>query len=555
MNQHISPTDTGSSPQKSFDVIIVGAGFSGLYMLHRLRKQGLSVLVVDAASDVGGTWYWNRYPGARCDVESLSYSYSFDDDLQQEWNWKERYSAQPEILEYARHVAERFDLRRDIRFDTTVSAARFEEARGQWVIETSSGESLCAKLCIMATGCLSAPRIPDAAGLEDFEGEYFHTGLWPHEGVDVAGKRVGVIGTGSSAIQSIPILARDAAQVTVFQRTAHYSVPAWNGPLDPQTEKEFKARYDEHRQRMRENDSGILYDLQDINLRAAVDVPEDLREAEFEKRWQQGGFNFQNSFADLTRNQESNDLYADFVHRKIREIVKDPVTAEALCPTAFPIGTKRLCVDTNYYATYNKDNVTLVDLNASPLQGITKSGIRAGDVEHEVDVIVFATGFDAMTGALTNIDIKGRDGRSLRSEWSEGPHTFLGLAMAGFPNLFTITGPGSPSVFTNMFVAIEQHVDWLADCIAFMQERDIDVIEASIEAQENWTAHVGELGEETLYPKANSWYMGANIPGKTRSFLAYVGGMQVYGDACSQVAENGYEGFVLSSTSATAQAV
>jgi cyclohexanone monooxygenase len=540
---------------KQYDVLVVGAGFSGLYMLYRLRKLGLAALVVDAAGDVGGTWYWNRYPGARCDVESLSYSYSFDDDLQQEWEWKERYAPQPEILDYARHVADRFDLKRDIQFDTRVTAAHYDDETSRWIVETDKGEQISARYCIMATGCLSVPRVPDIPGLEDFSGQSFHTGLWPHEGVDFAGKRVGVIGTGSSAIQSIPEIARDAAHVTVFQRTAHYSIPAWNGPLDTAEQQAFKARYDHHRERMRNSDSGILYDTHDINLKGASEVPAEMREQQFEKRWQQGGFNFQNTFADLTRSQESNDLYAEFVHRKIRQMVDDPEVADILCPTAFPIGTKRLCVDTDYYATYNRDNVTLIDLAAAPEIEITASGVRLGECEHEFDIIVFATGFDAMTGALTNIDIVGRDGRSLRDDWAEGPRAFLGLAMAGFPNLFTVTGPGSPSVFTNMIVAIEQHVDWIADCLQFMQERNITVIEVEQHTQDEWSDHVRDVGDDTLYPKANSWYMGANVPGKPRAFLAYVGGHQHFAKVCSDVAENGYRGFLLGGAAETRRAV
>ena len=540
---------------KQFDAVIVGAGFSGMYMLHRLRRMGLKVRVLEAGGDVGGTWYWNRYPGARCDVESMSYSFSFDDDLQQEWEWKERYAPQPEILDYASHVADRFDLRRDIDFDTRVTAAAYDEAANLWHIETEAGERYAARYCIMAMGCLSVPRKPDLPGLDRFRGTWVHTGLWPHEGVDFAGKRVGVIGTGSSAIQSIPVMAETAAQVTVFQRTAHYSVPAWNGPLDPQIQRDYKERYDEYRERMRTSESGILYDTREINLRSAAEVPDDERNEQFELRWKQGGFNFQNTFADVTSNQASNDLYADFVRNKIRGMVDDPATAEKLCPTDFPICTKRLCVDTNYYATYNRDNVSLIDLKTSPITEITPDGVRTGDTVHELDIIVFATGFDAVTGALLKVDIKGREGRSLRREWEDGPHTYLGLGMAGFPNLFTITGPGSPSIFTNMMVSIEQHVDWIADCITYLGEHGLDVIEATEAAQEKWTAHVREVGENTLYPKTKSWYMGANVPGKPRVFLAYVAGHRTYTQHCDNAVASGYEGFMLSRSLVAAEAV
>ncbi len=528
---------------KNFDVIVVGAGFSGLYMLHVLRQAGFSVRVIDMASDVGGTWYWNRYPGARCDVESLSYSYSFDEDLQQEWEWKERYAPQPEILDYARHVAERFDLRRDIQFDTRVTAAHFNEDTSRWTITTDDGDRYSAHYCVMATGCLSAPRRPDIPGAELFGGEQYHTGLWPHDEVDLTGKRVGVIGTGSSAIQSIPQIAKAACHLTVFQRSAHYSVPAWNGPLEPEVQNAYKARYPEYRERMRTSDAGILYDTHDINLKPAREVPEADREREFEKRWKKGAFNFQNTFSDVTKNQESNDLYVDFVHRKVREVVNDAKLAELLCATDFPLGTKRLCVDIDYFETYNRDDVTLIDLKATPITEITEDGVRTSAGHHELDVIVFATGFDAMTGALNNIDIRGCGGQALREKWADGPRTYLGLAVAGHPNLFTITGPGSPSVFTNMIVAIEQHVGWIRDCLIWMRDQGLDRIEASTAAEDEWVDHVRQLGEQTLYPKAKSWYMGANVPGKPVVFLPYIGSQHTYAQTCEKIAAQGYEGF------------
>jgi len=546
-----------TNPQQTamLDVVVVGAGFSGLYLLHRLRALGLSAKVLEAGGDVGGTWYWNRYPGARCDVESMSYSMSFDEDLQQEWEWQERYSPQPEILDYAGHIADRFDLRRDIQFSTRVTEAVYDDDTGRWTIATDTGDRFSATFCVMATGCLSVPRKPDIPGLDEFEGDWYHTGLWPHEHIDLTGKRVGVIGTGSSAIQSIPVIADVAAHLTVFQRTAHYSVPAWNHPLDRDAQNAYKAKYHEYRERERTSPSGILYDTQEINQKSAAEVPADIREQEFEKRWQQGGFNFQNTFCDVTSNQESNDLYAEFVRTKIRGMVDDPKVAEQLCPTDFPISSKRLCVDINYYATYNRDNVTLVDLKTSPITRITANGLQAGDTQYDLDVIVFATGFDAMTGALLNIDVRGRQGQSLRDKWADGPRTFLGLAVAGYPNLFTVTGPGSPSVFTNMIVAIEQHVEWITDCIGYLRDHDLDMIEADTRAEDDWVDHVRELGEKTLYPKTASWYMGANIPGKPRVFLPYVDSQYTYTQICDRIAGNGYEGFTTGKVAKTPEAV
>jgi cyclohexanone monooxygenase len=407
----------------------------------------------------------------------------------------------------------------------------------------------------MATGVLSAPRKPDLPGLQEFEGEWFHTGLWPHDGVDFAGKRVAVIGTGSSAIQSIPVIAAQADHVTVLQRTAHYSAPAWNGPLDPEYQRAYKADYKTYRARMRVSDAGILYDTQPINTKSAAAVPAAAREEQFEIRWKQGGFNFQNTFCDVTSNQRSNDLYVEFAHRKIRQMVDDPALAEKLCPTDFPICTKRLCVDTGYFATYNRDNVTLVDLKEAPLRKITARGVVTGEDHHEADILVFATGFDAVTGALLRIDIEGRRGHVLKDDWADGARSYLGLAMAGYPNLFTVTGPGSPSVFTNMFVSIEQHVDWIADCLSHMETNGLDVIEAEEPAQDDWADHVRELGEKTLYPKTNSWYMGANVPGKPRLFLAYVAGHKTYTEACEDVAENGYKGFSLQRATESAAVV
>jgi cyclohexanone monooxygenase len=525
-----------------FDAVIVGAGFAGLYMLHRLRGLGLSVRVYEAGSGVGGTWYWNRYPGARCDTESMEYSFSFSDDLQQEWSWSERYASQPEILRYSNHVADRFDLRRDIQFETRVASAVFDDVTGRWEIQTDKGERVLAQFCVMATGCLSSGQVPAFEGLDTFKGEWYHTGNWPHEGVDFSGKRVGVIGTGSSGIQSIPLIARQAAHLYVFQRTPNFSIPAWNGPLDPEHEQEVKANYAERRQTARTSRRGYVISF---NERSALEAAPEERQREYESRWLDGGLHMLTAFNDLYTSEEANDTAAEFVHAKIRETVHDPEVAERLLPRDHPIGSKRICVDTAYYETYNRENVTLVDLRETPIEKITAHGLQAGNVPYELDAIVFATGFDAMTGALFNIDIRGRNGTRLKEKWAAGPRTFLGLATAGFPNLFTVTGPGSPSVLSNMMVSIEQHVDWIAECVEYLCERDIRSIEATVDAENGWVEHVNDVAYSTLYPQANSWYMGANIPDKPRIFLPYVGGVGAYRQKCSDVAAKGYQGFEL----------
>jgi len=526
------------------DMVIVGAGFAGLYMLHRARGLGLSAQVYEAGDGVGGTWYWNRYPGARCDVESMDYSYSFSDALQQEWRWTERYASQPEILRYIDHVADRFDLRRDIQLSTRVTSAVFDEATHRWTVATDRGDRVSAQYCVMATGCLSDAQLPAFDGLETFEGAWYHTGRWPHEGVDFTGARVGVIGTGSSAIQSIPLIAQQAAHLFVFQRTPNYSVPARNAPLDPDYERQVKSNYAEHRRLARESRIGFVVERHD---EAALAVAPDERRRAYERRWDRGGLGFAATFVDLLLDEQANETAAEFFRAKIRSIVRDPAVAEKLVPRDYPLGTKRLCVDTNYYDTFNRDNVTLVDVRESPIRSITPQGVRTRDTEYAVDRLVFATGFDAMTGALLRIDIRGRGGRALRDTWAAGPRTYLGLAIAGFPNLFTITGPGSPSVLSNMIVSIEQHVDWLADCVTFLRARGYGAIEATADAEDRWVAHVNELGDATLYPRANSWYVGANVPGKPRVFMPYVGGVGAYRQFCDQVASSGYDGFTLAS--------
>ncbi|GAB2674211.1 NAD(P)/FAD-dependent oxidoreductase [Saccharopolyspora gloriosae] len=524
------------------DAVVIGAGFAGLYMLHELRSRGFSVRVLEAGSDVGGTWYWNRYPGARCDIESVDYSYSFSESLQQEWEWSERYPAQPELLRYLSHVADRFDLRRDITFDARVTAAHFDEAAACWTVHAPGLPPVVSRFCIMATGCLSVPQVPELAGLDDFQGPVHHTGTWPESDVDFTGRAVGVIGTGSSGIQSIPVIARQAARLTVFQRTPNFSVPAFNGPLDPDEVREIKANYSHRRRANRASVAGLEWAA---NEQHTFDVDEHQRRREFENRWRRGGFHLLGAYADIRTDQRANDEVAEFVRGKIREAVHDPATAEALLPYEHPLGSKRVCVDTGYFETYNYDHVALVDLRKSPLETVTARGVRAGGVEHELDALVLATGFDAMTGALNRIDVRGRDGYELAEEWSGGPATYLGLGSAGFPNMFVLAGPGSPSVLVNMVTAIEQHVQWTATCLEHLRRNGYRSIEATEQAQHDWVEHVRELAAETLFSKAASWYLGANVPGKQQVFMPYVGGLDVYEEICEAVAADDYRGFDL----------
>ncbi|MBZ5657772.1 MAG: NAD(P)/FAD-dependent oxidoreductase [Acidobacteriia bacterium] len=537
------PALDGVETASTLDAVIVGAGFAGLYMLHRLRGLGFSARVYEAGSGVGGTWFWNRYPGARCDVESLEYSYSFSEELEREWQWTERYASQPEILRYLNHVAERFDLKRDIQFETRVTAAIFDETANCWTIHTDRGDRVSAKFCIMATGCLSAAKVPGFKGLEIFHGKWYHTGHWPQEGVDFTGQRVGVIGTGSSAIQSVPIIAGQASHLFVFQRTPNFSVPAHNGPLSPEVIEDWNEHHAEYRHRDRTSAFGINFEM---STKSALEVSPEERQRAYEERWRRGGFSVVGAFADLIFNKEANDTAAEFVRSKIRAIVRDSAVAETLAPRDYPLATKRICVDTGYYATFNRDNVTLVDVRVTPIEEITATGLRASNAEYTLDSIVFATGFDAMTGALCNIDIRGRGGAALKRKWSEGPRTYLGIMVAGFPNLFTITGPGSPSVLSNMVLSIEQHVNWIADCLAYLREHQFANIEATVNAENDWVAHVNEVANFTLFPLANSWYMGANIPGKPHVFMPYIGGVGVYRQKCDKIAAEGYKGFALS---------
>jgi cyclohexanone monooxygenase len=534
---------SGKSQADAYDVVVVGAGFAGMYMLHRLRGLGFSVRVYEQGSGVGGTWYWNRYPGARCDVESMQYSYSFSDELQQEWDWSERYAPQPEILKYANYVADKYNLRADIQFGARVDRAAFDEDENIWSVATSDGKTVAAKFVVLATGCLSNARMPDIKGLGGFEGQVYHTGNWPLERIDFTGLRVGVIGTGSSAIQSIPVIDEQAKHLTVFQRTPNFSIPAHNAPLTAEERDAFRANYPEIRRFAREvARNGIYTEMPD---RGALEDGDNERRAKYEQRWQRGGLTFMSVYNDLALNKAANDTAADFVREKIAEIVGDSETARLLQPTSYPIGTKRICIDTEYFATFNRPNVTLVDIKSNPIDEILPHAVRTGGKDREVDALVLATGFDAMTGSVAKIDITGRDGLTLNRKWAEGPKTYLGLMSAGFPNLFIITGPGSPSVLSNMIVSIEQHVDWISDCIAYMRDHGFDSLEAEKDAEDKWVAHVNEVAFSTLYPQANSWYMGANIPGKPRIFMPYIGGVGPYRQICNEVAAKGYEGFAM----------
>jgi cation diffusion facilitator CzcD-associated flavoprotein CzcO len=533
-------------PAIELDALIIGAGFSGLYALHHLRTDlGLSARVYEAADGVGGTWYWNRYPGARCDSESHYYCFSFSEELNQEWEWSSRYPEQPEILRYLNHVADRFDLRRHIEFQTRVVSAHFDESTNRWLVETDRGQRISAHYVISAVGCLSAANLPEIPGLDRFEGRWFHTGRWPHEPVDFTGERVGLIGTGSSGIQATPVLAAQAKELTVFQRTPNYSVPAGNMPLTPARQREIKANYKEIWKLAHANDGGFPFVPPE---RLALDCTQDQRDEIYQDLWDKGGFQFTfASFADVTRDKAANDTISDFIRRKIGEMVKDPDVAEKLMPRDYPYASKRPPIDTAYFETFNRENVTLVDLKESPIVEITPKGVRTEAGEVELDSIVFATGFDAMTGSLLKIDIRGVGGRTLAEHWKAGPRTYLGLQMAGFPNLFTITGPGSPSVLCNMPVCIEQHVEWIGACIEHMRRTGASRIEATEEAETAWVEHVNEAAQETLFYEAASWYVGANIPGKPRIFMPYPGGLNLYRERCDEVAAAGYLGFELRS--------
>jgi cation diffusion facilitator CzcD-associated flavoprotein CzcO/acetyl esterase/lipase len=534
------------------DVVIVGAGFAGMYQLVRMRRAGLSAVVLETADDVGGTWYWNRYPGARCDILTVDYSYSWDPELQEQWTWSERYATQPEILRYAQFVADKHDLRRDIRFNTRVTSADWNDDTNRWTVHTDTGADVSAKFYVMATGCLSMPKVPDIEGTDRFGGEVYFTNSWPHDGVDFTGKRVAVIGTGSSGIQSIPIIASQADQLTVFQRTPNFSIPAHNGPITEDRLAEYRKDPASYREEARHSGIGVPRTPPDTS---ALAVSDEERQQAFEEVWQRGELAFLQPYNDMGINAEANDTMRRFIHGKIREIVDDSAVAELLCPTNHYFATKRPCLDTGYYETYNLPHVRLVDLRAQPIATITESGIeltgQGGGESMEFDAIVFATGFDAMTGAIVGVDITGRDRESLREAWAHGPQTYLGLMTVGFPNLFMITGPGSPSVLSNMMVSIEQHVDLITDTIDHLRATRVDTIEPTELAQRRWVQHSNEIADLTLLPTANSWYMGANVPGKPQVFLPYPGGVGSYREICDEVVERGYLGFTLTGAGGT----
>jgi cyclohexanone monooxygenase len=534
-------TTPSASPSITRDAVVVGAGFGGLYALYCLRQMGFSAVCFEAGDGVGGTWYWNRYPGARCDVESLQYSYSFSPELDQEWTWTEKYAPQPEIMAYANHVADRFDLRRDIRFNARVAAATFDEKRALWLVETDGGERVEARFCLMAVGCLSAANKPPFPGMADFKGPVYHTGEWPHGGVDFSGLRVGVIGTGSSAIQSIPLIAEQAKALTVFQRTPNYSVPAWNAPLDPEHVAKVKADYPSLRAKARARPTGIYFPF---NAAPALAASDEDRRRQYEAFWARGGLPFLGAYGDLLFNKQANDTIADFAREKIRSVVNDPATADLLCPDNV-FGCKRLCVDTDYFETYNQPHVRLVDVSKTPIERFTDAGIVVAGTLYPLDAVVCATGFAAMTGAYDKMRITGRGGLTLAEKWRAGPRTYLGLASAGFPNLFMITGPGSPSVLASMIQSIEQHVDWMVDLMAHMRDTGARTFDARVADEDRWVEHVNEVASVSLRSTCSSWYVGANVPGRPRVFMPYIGGFPVYVQKCNEVMDAGYDGFVL----------
>ncbi|GAU71270.1 putative steroid monooxygenase [Streptomyces sp. NBRC 110611] len=540
----LAPDPSAAHP---VDAVVVGAGLSGLYQLHRLRELGLATVVFEAGADIGGTWYWNRYPGARCDVESMSYSYSFSPELDQEWEWSERYASQPEILRYIHHVADRFDLRRHVTLRTRVTRAVYDEDHHVWRVSTDTGRTVTARFVVLASGCMSAPKDPGIPGADSFTGAVYHTARWPREEVSFTGKRVAVIGTGCSGVQAIPVIADEAAALTVFQRTPAYALPAHNRPLRSTEIAELKARYPEFRRAQRLSRGGTIFEPP---TQSALEADEAERTAAYEAAWDSGLLSgLLRTYTDILTDEKANETVAEFIRSKIRSIVTDPATAELLSPRTFPFATKRPCLDTGYYATYNRPHVTLVDLRMTPIETITPRGIRTSDGEHALDAIVFATGFDALTGSQLAIDIVGKGGMTLRQKWADGPRNHLGLVSAGFPNLFTVLGPLSPSVLTNVAVSLEQQVEWITDCIDYLRRNSLTEIDAAPAAEADWGAHVAEVAARTLYPAVASWYTGVNIPGKPRVFLPYAGGLDRYREQCDAAARTGYTGFILSGTS------
>jgi len=531
-----------SNAASACDVVVVGAGFAGLYQVHRLTKAGYKVRAFDKAPGVGGTWYWNRYPGARCDIESLTYSYSFDSDLQREWKWPQRYAEQPDLLRYIEHVADRFDLRKHYSFSTSVESAVFDESDGRWKIRTSTGEEVSTQFFVMATGCLSVPLEPKFKGLEQFKGERYFTSRWPHEKVNFTGKRVGVIGTGSSSIQASPLIAKEAEQMVVFQRTPQFAIPAWNRVMSDEEMRSAQENYEEIRRLVRQSEVGIAYEGPTIGAKQA-DAEELEKQLDF--AWKRGGYLMLAAYPDLVTDLESNEIVSKWVKNKIRERIKDPKTADKLMPQ-YPMGAKRLCVDTNYFETFNRDNVSLVDLRESGIESFTDKGIRMENgTEYQLDAVVFATGFDAMTGALLAFDIRGRQGQSLRDKWKEGTKNYLGVTVSGFPNMFMITGPGSPSVLYNMVSSIEQNVDFVFDTIDHLRKNGYASIEAKEREENAWTKYVVWISTQTIYTKVKSWYTGGNVAGKPVGFMPYAGGGTTYFEYVRQVIDDGYRGFSL----------
>lgn len=525
------------------DVLVVGAGFSGLYAVQRLRGLGFDVHGIDAGTDVGGVWYWNRYPGARCDIESVDYCFSFSPDLIQEWDWTERYPAQPEILRYINHVADRFALRDLYTFETKVVSMVWDAEQALWHVGTDRGDRLDARWVVMATGQLAVPQPPDIPGLDTFAGEVLHTGAWPHDGVDLSGRRVAVIGTGSSGVQVIPQIAKQAEQLTVLQRTAHYIMPAENHDLDHDYQADLKSRFEEYREVARHHPGGTH---RRIGTQSALEVSEEELRATFDELWRRGGPDVLAAYTDLRTNEQAAERVGELVKEKIREIVRDPQTADLLSPKGYPFGSKRLVLEIGYYETYNRDNVALVDVGADPIVEIVPTGVRLrSGREIEIDTLVTATGFDALTGALFQIDIRGVDDVPFTEAWADGPRTYLGVATTGFPNLFFVAGAGSPSVISNVLISIEQHVEWITDHIGWLRDRGLRTSEPSARAQEEWTTHVYDVAAPTLFMKGNSWYVGANVPGKPRVFALYLGGVGTFRERCDDVARNDYEGFVL----------
>ncbi|MFN8225016.1 MAG: NAD(P)/FAD-dependent oxidoreductase [Gaiellales bacterium] len=524
------------------DAVVIGAGFSGIYVLHELRRLGLRCRLYEAGDDVGGAWYWNRYPGARCDSESWFYCFTFSDELLQEWTWTERFPAHEEIRRYLEFVTDRLDLRRDMQFATRVTSLVYDDASARWTVETDTGERAVARYVVMAVGSISATNVPEIPGLETFTGQWYHTGRWPHDDVDLTGKRVGVIGTGSTGMQLIPVVADNVAELVVFQRTPNYSMPARNRPLTPEFVAHVKANYRELNEATRSSGTGMPLPEPTLTF---DEVDRDEARRRYEAAWAAGGVLVLQQFKDLLTNPESNEFAAEFFREKVRSIVRDPETAETLTPKGYPIAAKRPVLDTNYYETFNRPNVHLVDVNKQPITEITPTGIRAGDADHELDVIIFATGYDAFTGSYLRIDVRGRNGVRLADRWADGPTAYLGLGIAGFPNLLTVNGPCSPAVLTNVPATIEHDVEWIVECVAYLEEHGIVAFEPTEEAEASWVRHTAELIEGTLFPLANSWWIGANIPGKPRMFMAYSGGLKRFRDHCAEVAAAGYKGYAI----------